>query len=288
MRFPQDLAGWPHAEHSRLIRVKPHRWHVQIMGQGPDLLFLHGAGGATHSWRDVLPLLASQYRCIAVDLPGHGMTRIATRFRSSLPFMAEDLGRLIRSEGWQPQGIVAHSAGAAVALRLASEGATSPRIVAFNPALEPFRGLAGVLFPMAARMMAMTPFATSFVRMALVSPDRAATLLQGTGSTIDPEGVALYARLLRDRAHVEGALLMMSQWSLDRLLSDLPGITAPSLFLLGENDRTVPPESAETAAARIPHARAERLPGLGHLAHEEAPDLAAARIEMFMADALSA
>ena len=70
MRFPQDLAGWPHAEHSRLIHVKPHRWHVQIMGQGPDLLFLHGAGGATHSWRDVLPLLAPHYRCIAVDLPG--------------------------------------------------------------------------------------------------------------------------------------------------------------------------------------------------------------------------
>ena len=124
--------------------------------------------------------------------------------------------------------------------------------------------------------------------MALVSPDRAAALLQGTGSTIGPEGVALYARLLRDRAHVEGTLLMMSQWSLDRLLSDLPGIAAPCLFLLGENDATVPPESAETAAARMPDARCERLPGLGHLAHEEAPDLAASRTLAFMADALSA
>lgn len=288
MRFPQDLAGWPHAEHSRLIHVKPHRWHVQIMGQGPDLLFLHGAGGATHSWRDVLPLLAPHYRCIAVDLPGHGMTRIATRFRSSLPLMTEDLGRLIRAEGWQPQGVVAHSAGAAVALRLASAERHPPRIVAFNPALEPFRGLAGVLFPMAARMMAMTPFATSLVRMALVSPDRAAALLQGTGSTLGPEGVALYARLLRDRAHVEGTLLMMSQWSLDGLLADLPEIAAPTLFLLGENDATVPPASAETAASRMARARTERLPGLGHLAHEEEPRLAASRIGTFMADALSA
>ncbi|SLN56523.1 Fluoroacetate dehalogenase [Roseivivax jejudonensis] len=288
MDFSRDLAGWPHAESSRQIPVRPHRWHVQVMGEGPDLLFLHGAGGSTHSWRDVMPRLADRYRCIAVDLPGHGFTRIATRFRSSLPFMAEDLGRLMAHEGWQPAGIVAHSAGAAVALRLAAAMDTPPRIVAFNPALEPFRGMAGLLFPMAARMIAMTPFATSLVRGALVAPERAAALLAGTGSRLDAEGVGYYRRLLRDRAHVEGALLMMSQWSLTGLLEDLPGIHAPTLILLGETDRTVPPDGARAAAARLPDARCETLPGLGHLAHEEAPDAAAERIERFMAETVSA
>ncbi len=288
MNFPDDLAGWPHAGTSRQVTVKPHRWHVQVMGQGPDLLFLHGAGGATHSWRDVAPRLADRYRCILVDLPGHGFTRLSTRFRSSLQFMAEDLERLIDHENWQPAGIVSHSAGGAVALRLAGRSANPLRIVAFNPALEPFQGLAGVLFPMAARMIALTPFATDLIRMALVSPSRTEQLLKGTGSDIGPEGVALYARLLRDRAHVEGALLMMSQWSLTGLLADLPKIRAPALFLLGENDKTVPPAGAEAAAAKLPDARCERLAGLGHLAHEEAPDLAAARIADFMAEALSA
>ena len=278
MDYPADLTGWPHAECSRQIAVRPHRWHVQIMGEGPDLLFLHGAGGATHSWRDIMPLLADRYRCIAVDLPGHGFSRLSTRFRSSLPFMAEDLDRLIRHEDWHPRAIVGHSAGAAVALALVRRAGWRVPIVGFNPALEPFRGIAGVLFPMLARTIAVTPFATSLIRMAVVSPARVESLLAGTGSHLSPEGVALYRRLLQDRAHVEGALLMMSQWSLQGLLPDLPKIGSPCLFLLGAEDRTVPPETTETAAAKMPDAACTWLAGLGHLAHEEAPDLAAERI----------
>ncbi|ETX28708.1 alpha/beta fold hydrolase BchO [Roseivivax isoporae] len=281
MDFPRDLDGWPHAEASRQIAVKPHRWHVQVMGEGPDLLMIHGAGGATHSWRGLMPLLARDHRCIAVDLPGHGFSRLATRFRSSLPFMAEDLRRLVVHEGWAPQVILAHSAGAAVALRMAATMHPVPRIVAVNPALEPFRGLAGVLFPMAARMIALTPFATDLVRAGLVNPARTETLLAGTGSRLDAEGVRLYQRLLGDRAHVEGALLMMSQWSLEALIGDLPGIRAPSLFLLGDNDRTVPARGAEDAARRMPDATCTMLPGLGHLAHEEAPELVAHHLRDF-------
>ena len=50
------------------------RWHVQMMGTGPQVLLLHGAGAATHSWRDVAPLLARDFTVIAPDLPGHGFT----------------------------------------------------------------------------------------------------------------------------------------------------------------------------------------------------------------------
>ena len=48
------------------------RWHVQVAGDGPVLLLLHGTGAATHSWRDLLPLLAERFTVVAPDLPGHG------------------------------------------------------------------------------------------------------------------------------------------------------------------------------------------------------------------------
>lgn len=283
MDAARDLAGWPMADASRFVRARPYDWHVQSLGEGPDLLFLHGAGGATHSWRDVLPLLATDHRCIAVDLPGHGFTRLGSRFRSSLPAMSADLLTLIRQEGWAPRAIVGHSAGSAVALRAAFGIEPRPRIVGINPALEPFRGLAGLIFPTAARMLALTPFALDAIRLTLVAPERAERLIAGTGSEIGSEGVRLYARLLRDRAHVEGALMMMAQWSLGGLLADLPRLDTPVLFLTGTRDSTVPPRVAEEAARRLPDARVEQLTGLGHLAHEEAPDLVAARIRTFIA-----
>lgn len=74
---------------------------------------------------------------------------------------------------------------------------------------------------------------------------------------------------------------MIAQWRLDGLVASLPEITLPVLLIAAENDRAVPPEVSEEAAARLPNARLLRLPGLGHLAHEEAPERIAAEIRGF-------
>ena len=280
---PELPADWPLRHASRFVRSRPHAWHVQDVGDGPTLLFLHGAGGSTHTWRDVLPALKT-HRGIAIDLPGHGFTRLGARQRSSLECMAEDIAQLAAKEGWDIRGIVGHSAGGAVALRLSTKLPGTPPVVAINPALQPFDGVAGLLFPMAARTIATMPFAVDIIRRTLVAPERARQLLAGTGSKIDAKGVALYARLLRERSHVEGALLMMAQWSLDGLLADLPKLETRALLLTGANDRTVPPIGAVQAAARMRDAQVESLDDLGHLANEEAPEDVARRIEAFLSD----
>lgn len=42
-------------------------------GEGPPVLLLHGFTSETYTWRLVLPLLASRFRAIGVDLPGYGL-----------------------------------------------------------------------------------------------------------------------------------------------------------------------------------------------------------------------
>lgn len=279
------LPHWPNGQYSRHIRSRPHDWHVQEAGSGPLILLLHGAGGATHSWRDVFPLLATKAHVVAVDLPGHGMTRLGSRHRSGLEQMTTDLLDLCQAQGWRPDMIVGHSAGAALALRLAGTFSPPPRVVGINPALAPFRGLAGVLFPVAARMLAMTPFMVDVVLRSTRQPGRVVSLLNGTGSRLTAEGQAQYARLFRDRSHVDGTLMMMAQWKLDGLLADLPHLTVPCLFLTGSADKTVPPDTALDAAARMQKARVETYDGLGHLLHEErGPDIAHRILEALNAE----
>lgn len=277
MQAPRDLKGWPHRDCSSQIRVRPHEWHVQQMGSGPVVLLLHGAGGSTHSFRDLMPLFAKTFTVVAVDLPGHGFTRLGSRHRSSLECVAQDLAALCTDQGWQPVCIIGHSAGAAVALRMSGLLNRTPRVVGLNPALQPFRGLAGVMFPVFARLIAMTPFMVDVALRSMAAPGRVISLLAGTGSHISPSGMNFYARLYRDRDHVDGTLLMMSQWKLDGLIADLPKITAETLFLTGSHDRTVPPITAVEAAVVMPHATAETLDGYGHLMHEEVPEKIAAR-----------
>jgi len=93
----KHLPLWPHAETSRFIRSGPHDWHVQEMGDGPTILCLHGAGPSTHIWRYLMPLLAGQWRVLAIDLPAQGLTRAGTLRRCGLEDMTADIAQL-RSE----------------------------------------------------------------------------------------------------------------------------------------------------------------------------------------------
>ena len=275
MGAAQNLTAWPHADHSRFVDVRPHHWHVQEMGQGDTILLLHGASGSTHSWRDVMTDLARDYHVVAIDLPGHGLTKLGSRHRSSLPLMAQDVQSLIEDQGWHPKAILAHSAGAALGLRLLQETESNTPQIAVNPALTPFKGFAGVLFPMAARMVAMSPLMVNMIKRRMSGPGQVVSMMETTGSKISPEGLNLYAKLFRNKDHVDGTLLMMAQWKLDGLMSDLPKIDVPCTFLVGEKDKAVPPSSVKEVARKMPNATVTSFGGYGHLLHEEAPALVA-------------
>lgn len=289
MDWTRDLSNWPHSALSRRVIRHPHRWHVQATGTGDTLLLLHGAGASTHTWRDLIPDLARDHTVIALDLPGHGFTETGSRRRSGLAAMTEDIAALIGAEGWEPHTIVGHSAGAAIALALAGDlpdhGRGPPRVVGINAALSPFEGIAGWLFPALARLLALNPLTPLAFTAGGNHPARARRLIEGTGSRLSHEGIGYYARLIGDRAHVDGALRMMSQWDVRPLLQGLPGLPAPCLLITGDRDRAVPPEVSDRAAARMAQAERLRLPGLGHLAHEEAPTEVANMIRAFSSQA---
>jgi len=283
MDWARDLPGWPLSDLSRRVAHRPHRWHVQEAGDGPALLLLHGAGASTHSWREMIPDLARDHRVVALDLPGQGFTAMGARGRSGLEQMANDIAALIAAEGWQPRAVIGHSAGAALALRLARDLPETPRVIGINAALSPFDGLAGWLFPALAKMLALNPLTAVAFTAGGNRQARARRLLDSTGSRLDDTAIGYYARLIGDRAHVDGTLQMMAQWDLTALVDGLPGLAAPCLLITGAEDRAVPPEVSERAAARLPAARHTRLPGLGHLAHEEAPERIAGLIRDFAA-----
>jgi len=275
MDWHRDLPTWPLQEHSRRLHHPPHQWHVQEMGSGPVALLLHGAGASTHSWRDLIPRLVATHRVIALDLPGQGFTRAGARHRLGLPAMAEDIATLCAAQGWHPALIVGHSAGGAIALdlarRLRDTQGMPPDIACINAALSPFEGVAGWLFPLLAKVLAANPLSATMFTLGRDRTGRARRLIEGTGSRLTPQGLALYGRLIADRAHVEGTLRMMAQWDVTPLLRHLPEISNRCLLLTGAEDRAVPPEVSHRAAARLPRAAHATMDGLGHLAHEEDP-----------------
>ena len=269
-RLPAD---WPFRAQGRHIRVSPHDWWVIDSGpkEAPVVLLLHGAGGSGHSFRALIPLLAQTYRVIVPDLPGQGCTRVGGMRRLGLDAMAEDLTRLCLSANMRPQAVIGHSAGAAIALRMA-DLTPLKAIVGINAALGTFDGAAGVMFPLMARALAATPFVGSAVSRLWGTPATVNKLLAGTGSPLDAAGQAQYLALVRDAAHVNGTLGMMSQWRLDGLMARLPSLQEPVLLIASDRDNAVPPKVSRDAVTHMPNATYAEITGFGHLVHEEAAD----------------
>ncbi|MFO1337369.1 MAG: alpha/beta fold hydrolase BchO [Burkholderiaceae bacterium] len=284
MNWEQEGRDWPNRESSRFVDAAGLRWHVQRMGQGPTLLLLHGTGAATHSWRDLMPLLAAHFEVVAPDLPGHGFTSPAPVAMRSLPAAAEAVTGLLRALGLSPVAIVGHSAGAAISAQMALERSHAGtaldalrQLVWLGAALVPFDGWAGRLAAPAARLLARSPL-PGWVAGRAREGAAVQRLIDATGSRLDAGGVAAYRTLLASATHVEGVLNLMGGWDLAPLARRLPTLALPVLWLHGEQDRTVPVHQADAVAARLPRLRLERLAGLGHLAHEEQPQRVAQRI----------
>lgn len=269
--WQRDGRDWPGREHSRFVDAGGLRWHVQCAGRGPVLLLLHGTGAATHSWRDLFPLLAAHFTVVAPDLPGHGFSGALPRECTHLPGMASAVSALMAALQLAPRFAVGHSAGAAIAAQLALQHGPLQRLAWINPALLPFEALPGLLFAPLARWMAAQPLLPRLAAWRARDAGALRRLIAGTGSRIDERGVELYRRLVGCPGHVAGALAMMAGWDLAPLFSALPQLQQPVLLLVGEADGTVPPAQATRVAARLRHAELRRLPGLGHLAHEEDP-----------------
>ena len=270
--WERDGRDWPNREASQFIEAGGLHWHVQRMGQGPCLLLLHGTAAATHSWRDLAPVLAPHFTLIAPDLPGHGFTSGLPQARVSLAGFSEALQALLKKLQVSPDLVLGHSAGAAIALRMALDGSISPRaIFSLNGALLPLGDEHAAFFTRAARLMVGLPFVSKLCAWRASKQEVAAKLLRDTGSDIGPRGVELYTRLFSYPGHIRAALMMMAQWELRPLLRDLPRLGTALFLLVGSRDRAVPPMQTRRIQTILPAARIITLEGLGHLAHEEAP-----------------
>lgn len=272
---------WPNREHSESVAAGGLQWHLQQAGTGPGMLLLHGTGSATHSWRDLLPMLAEDHTVLAPDLPGYGFTRAAGKESLSLPGMAQALNALLEAKSFSPEIVVGHSAGAAVLMQMVLQGYIAPRLViGLNAALLPFGGPLAKAFQPLAKLCVNIPMLPTLVAARARQRGSIERLIANTGSNLSEQAVADYRRMLGDESRVASTLMMMASWDLGSVLQGMANASTPLVLIVGDADRTVPPSQAQRVRSYLPSTRIIHLPGLGHLAHEERPDLVSEAIRV--------
>jgi magnesium chelatase accessory protein len=161
-------------------------------------------------------------------------------------------------------------------VRMTIDGHVAPKvIVGANAALLPLRGIAGQLFSPLAKVLARIPLVPRLFARRAFDRSTIESMLADTGSRLDRKGVDLYWRLAQSPDHIAAAFGMMAEWDLSDLQKRLPRVKTPLVLLAAAGDKTIAPSDAGRVRSMLSETTVVPIAELGHLAHEENPELVA-------------
>lgn len=261
---------------------------LELEGDGPAVLLLHGYADSADTWRRTLTHLArAGRRAVAVDLPGFGTAGRLARDEPILPqldrFAAAAVTRLAE-DGGGPVVVCGNSLGGVVALR-AGEDPDLPvaGVVPVAPAGFDMPGWFSVVE--GDRLVALllsAPLPPAVHRQVVGQVYRQLAFARPRAMQADV--VAAFAAHLSSRRDVRRCLATGR-----RLLPELRGafalerVRAPVLLVWGAQDRMVSHAGAATITAALPETEYVLLDGCGHCPQLEAPEAFARLLLGFLA-----
>lgn len=263
---------------------------LELEGDGPPLLLLHGYADSADTWRRALDRLARRgRRALALDLPGFGTASPVGPgpILPQLDAFAAAAARRLREETGRAPVVVGNSLGGCVALRLGErDDLELAGVVPVAPA--------GLEHPAWFRVIETAPIVRLLLASPLPLPERVVRGAVGAAyrqlAFADPRGaarevVAAFTGHHRDRAMVARHLATGA-----RLLGELDApfrlerVSAPVLLVWGERDRMVPARGSrlvlDALGGRDGFAY-ELIERCGHCPQIEAADRFVAVLEAF-------
>lgn len=254
----------------------------------PPVVLLHGLGATNASLLPTLWDLATDYRVLAPDLPGHGASA-APLAAYDARFFARWLADYLDAVGVRDAVLLGNSLGGRIALEIALLEPERVRAlvllapaVAFRrfrqlvPAVRLARPEAAVLpLPMTRGMARVT------IRRMFAQPHRL------TAQSYDA-AAGEFVRVYKRAAYRVAFFASLRQIYLDDAFgtegfwSRLPSLRPPALFVWGERDRLVPAGFARHVADAVPHAVSLVLPDCGHVPQFELPERTHAEVRAFL------
>jgi pimeloyl-ACP methyl ester carboxylesterase len=250
---------------------------VRRFGAGPPLLLVHGFPLSGFTWRFLIPDLAREMTCLAVDLPGLGDSRWTDATDFSFPGQGRTLHRVADALGLDSYGVLAQDTGGTFARFLALEDPRVSRLVLINTEMPGHRP---PWVPFYQRLMTL-PGATGLLGTLVRSRRYVRSPMAFGGCFVDRDRldgefheqfVAPIAHSVRRRDGIR-RYLIGAQWPpVDELRTLHARLTIPVRLVWGTEDPTFPLTLARPMTAQLPHADLVEVPGARLLPHEERPD----------------
>ena len=256
----------------KVVRAGGLRIAYERVGEGPPLVFVHGAAEDGRVWRPQLAALADEFTVVAWDEPGAGRSSdVPAGF--GLPDYANCLAAVIEALRLGPAHVAGISWGGTVVQELYRH---HPELVATLILADTYAGWKGSLPAEEVRAR------LAGARQKLAAPAGAFDpSLPGLFAGGPPaQFVALLEEMAADvrRDSLRTSLFVMAEADQRDLL---PRIAVPTLLIWGENDVRAPLSVARQIEQAIPGAQLVILPACGHMSSLERPDEFNAAVRAF-------
>jgi YbgC/YbaW family acyl-CoA thioester hydrolase len=260
---------------ARRLTVNGVNLAVELQGEGPAVLFVHGYPFDRTIWRDQMESLDG-YRRIAPDLRGMGQSD-APDLGYGMGIYADDLAALLDALGVNEVVLCGLSMGGYVLFEFLRRWRNRARglvLIATRAEADSTE----------ARRARDTAAAGAREHGAASVADAMLPKVLAPGSQERAPELVARVRNIMARTPVAGMVgalaAMRDRLDSTGLLPTLAGL--PTLVLAGEEDLLIPPDAARRMASLIPNARLALIPGAGHVPPLERPSETTAEIREFL------
>lgn len=248
----------------------PPRIALDVMGEGPLLVLLHGIGSNKLSWHEQLPAFAGDFTVAAWDARGYGQS---DDYEEELNFsdFSRDLARVLDHFG----AAKAHVCGLSMGGRVAQDFyALYPERVATLVLCDTFAGDDGG-DTRSGRSQTIEEFVESRIRPFLDGADPA-ELAQKRGGRLmgpnAPEKARQRAIEASSQLHVESYIKTVRASATFSRVDNLKNIDVPTLLVFGDVDPLTPPHVGEYMRERIKGSDLKIIEDAGHMSNQERPE----------------
>jgi pimeloyl-ACP methyl ester carboxylesterase len=257
------------------VHVGRSRISTLTMGEGPDILLLHGLGATKASFFETAAALSRGHRVHALDLPGFGSSSKPAFAAYDAGYFAETVLGAMDAMGIERAHVVGNSLGGRVAIevglrspeRVGALGLLCPAVAfvrrGYHPIVRLLRPELGVLPHRFARGMVANQFWSMFADRDQVDPSVADVVVEEFQRIYGSAGARLAFLTAARNVYLE------RPFGRDGFYSRLAELEPPALFVWGSRDRLIPASFARHVAEWLPGAEQIVLEHCGHVPQVE-------------------
>jgi pimeloyl-ACP methyl ester carboxylesterase len=260
------------------VRLGRTRVSTLTMGEGHDVLLLHGLGSNKASFLDTAAALSQSYRVHAIDLPGFGSSSKPATAPYDARYFAETVVGLMDELEIERAHLVGNSLGGRVAIeaglrhpeRVTALGLLCPAVAFVRRGYHPIVRLLRPEFGMLPHRFARRTVANRFVSL-FADPD---VVDPSVADIVVDEFQRIYGSAGARRAFLSAArnVYLDRPFGRDGFYPRLAKLEPPALFAWSSHDKLIPAGFSRHVAEWLPSAEQIVLDGCGHAPQVERPE----------------